>query len=720
MADPGQGAHLPAAFQTFIELMNKEAAKDLVRSINTFMKDFKARAPDAEADSAAVQAFLQQMETAMAKHPLFADSTPQEQDAATEALEKYLLTKLHERTFGTAREDVERDAALALRCGALSFVSPANLDIPPGVVDDAALARAGAELARMNAFKAPRDKLVCVLNACRMLNSLLAARSKADGIGADEFTPLLIFLVLRACPPALGSNLGFIERYRYAPKLGGEAGYYFTALLGAAAFIEAADATSLRVHPDEFIAHMLAAGALSEEQLSLMQHSAPPHAGAPPDGGARPPAQPEQPLQMQALPGAGGWGGPQQHQQQQQQQQQQAYGAAYEPPLVYQYQHQHQHQHQPPPRPPPPPPPAPPRPLPSAAELEAAGSRLLAAQGPGVTRQLAARHPFACSSLASLSLGDVGRLLEAYKELVLRHEALRAGLEAHAAAAGAAAPPPPPSPAVPPPPPAVPPPPPPPAVPPPPPPPPPAAEPVQAAAAAAAVAAAAAAAEEAAAAEAAAVPPPPLPAPAAPSHAAPSAVPPPPPGEPAPPPIAVAAAGPEAQQEAEPRPPGSPAAAGEAAPPAQDAAAADAPPPPAAVAGAVPAGAADAMPSTPTAAEAPAAGGSPRGAADAAAGGERAAGSDGGAVDALLDELLEQQQQPPQPPQPDDGDLFGGLVVLPAGAAQAAAGEGAPQAGGAADDDLFGLFQAAHAPQPGTPGAAPGSSQAGAPPDLLD
>jgi hypothetical protein len=31
-----------------------------------------------------MQGFLQQMETAMAKHPLFADTTPQEQDAATE------------------------------------------------------------------------------------------------------------------------------------------------------------------------------------------------------------------------------------------------------------------------------------------------------------------------------------------------------------------------------------------------------------------------------------------------------------------------------------------------------------------------------------------------------------------------------------------------------------------------------------------------------------
>lgn len=81
------------------------------------MKGFKQSAPDADADSRAVQVrgsqagvdiaagaagvprllvcvmqgFLQQMETAMAKHPLFADTTPQEQDAATEVRAPSLL-----------------------------------------------------------------------------------------------------------------------------------------------------------------------------------------------------------------------------------------------------------------------------------------------------------------------------------------------------------------------------------------------------------------------------------------------------------------------------------------------------------------------------------------------------------------------------------------------------------------------------------------------------
>ena len=54
--------------------------------------------------------------------------------------------------------------------------------------------------------------------------------------GADDFTPLLILAVIRARPPRLGSNIAYIERYRYAQKLTGEAAYYFVQLVGGELF----------------------------------------------------------------------------------------------------------------------------------------------------------------------------------------------------------------------------------------------------------------------------------------------------------------------------------------------------------------------------------------------------------------------------------------------------------------------------------------------------
>ena len=63
-------------------------------------------------------------------------------------------------------------------------------------------------------YKAPRDKMVCVLNCCNVLQNLLAD-SRPDGHsnppGADEFLPALILTVVRANPDRLLSNLSYVR-----------------------------------------------------------------------------------------------------------------------------------------------------------------------------------------------------------------------------------------------------------------------------------------------------------------------------------------------------------------------------------------------------------------------------------------------------------------------------------------------------------------------------
>ncbi len=51
--------------------------------------------------------------------------------------------------------------------------------------------------------------------------------------GADDFTPLLIYVVVRASPQRLASNLAYIERYRMASKLASETQYYYIQLVGS-------------------------------------------------------------------------------------------------------------------------------------------------------------------------------------------------------------------------------------------------------------------------------------------------------------------------------------------------------------------------------------------------------------------------------------------------------------------------------------------------------
>lgn len=217
-----------------------------------------------------MQHFLVQMEGHFRKHALWRDARPQDIASALEGLEKYIMIKLYDLTFGISAEDKERDALLSAKMGALAFVKPSNLEIPPSQWDEGAWAVAQKELQRVNQYKAPGDKIICIMNCCRVLNNLLEAASKSSAPpGADDFFPLLVYTILRANPPRLESNLQFIHRFRKADQLVSETSYFLTTFVSAASFLETLDATSLvGVDPAHFLRSMREAGfPVTEEAL---------------------------------------------------------------------------------------------------------------------------------------------------------------------------------------------------------------------------------------------------------------------------------------------------------------------------------------------------------------------------------------------------------------------------------------------------------------------
>lgn len=120
------------------------------------------------------------------------------------------------------------------------------------------------------------------MNCCKVIFGLLKNSKKAD-TSADSFIPLLIYVVLHANPDHLVSNIQYILRFRNQDKLGGEAGYYISSLVGltsilpciskadlfqsgAIQFIETLDRTSLTVSDEDFERNVEAAVSAIAEQ----------------------------------------------------------------------------------------------------------------------------------------------------------------------------------------------------------------------------------------------------------------------------------------------------------------------------------------------------------------------------------------------------------------------------------------------------------------------
>ncbi len=55
---------------------------------------------------------------------------------------------------------------------------------------------------------------------------------RCEGAGADDFLPVLIYVVVHAAPPQLASNLEYIQRFRMQSRMASESAYFFTQLVG--------------------------------------------------------------------------------------------------------------------------------------------------------------------------------------------------------------------------------------------------------------------------------------------------------------------------------------------------------------------------------------------------------------------------------------------------------------------------------------------------------
>jgi hypothetical protein len=227
--------------------------------------------------------FLAFITNKMAMCEVWRDVSDSEFDNAKEGMEKLVMNRLYTQTFAPAipappsiprsasrsrrreierlhgpwrrgqhQEDIERDDILAQKIRIYSWVKEEHLDIPPVSGGGRRfLNLAQQEILKLNGYRAPRDKVICILNCCKVIFGLLKNSKRAD-TSADSFIPLLIYVVLHANPDHLVSNIQYILRFRNQDKLGGEAGYYLSSLSGAIQFIETLDRTSLTVSDEEF------------------------------------------------------------------------------------------------------------------------------------------------------------------------------------------------------------------------------------------------------------------------------------------------------------------------------------------------------------------------------------------------------------------------------------------------------------------------------------
>lgn len=287
---PSPDPEPPAAFDfhRFLEQLRHRTADPVARYLRSFLQEFVKKQWAVHEQVKIIGDFLEFITKKMAQCEVWANLNDDEFDNAREGMEKLVMNRLYTQTFSPAipapsapntprkgrtgrlaadaasphgpgrrgqhEEDVERDAVIAQKMRIYGWIKEEHLDIQPvtGEKSQKFLAMAQKELLKINTYRAPRDKVICVLNTCKVLFGYLKSSSSKADQSADAFVPLLIYTVLRAAPEHLVSNVQYIWRFRNQDKLGGEAGYYMSSLTGVVTFIESLDRTSLTVSDEDF------------------------------------------------------------------------------------------------------------------------------------------------------------------------------------------------------------------------------------------------------------------------------------------------------------------------------------------------------------------------------------------------------------------------------------------------------------------------------------
>jgi len=183
--------------------------------------------------------------------------------ALGEAVERRVCEKIYGRIWRhRSTLDEVRDEKLRSRTAALALVGIGLPDL--GVTIDKTVSnndltnaldtyieqyttRARQDLFAMNDTKYPLGKLQHLAAAHKSIVDLLTNIHQSSS-SADEILPTLIYTLITSPPSGLNiiSNLHFVQRFRNASKIDGEAAYCLTNLEAAISFLETVDLASLR------------------------------------------------------------------------------------------------------------------------------------------------------------------------------------------------------------------------------------------------------------------------------------------------------------------------------------------------------------------------------------------------------------------------------------------------------------------------------------------
>ncbi|KAL6942656.1 hypothetical protein ACO0QE_003841 [Hanseniaspora vineae] len=276
-------------FKKFISHLKDPMAEPIIKYTKSFIQNFMSseRLYTMKEQIRLISDFELFIFEKFSKYEPFKSMNQEQIKNSKDCMEKLITSKIYIKIFSplvaanngllVLDEDhllnVEQDKKLCEKIKEFRFVTPDMLELSSGTsktsnTDEDGIntksfvllnkfsIMAAKELSKLNRFKAPRDKMICILNSCKILFAFLKRRDKNSN--ADDFIPLLIYTLLHSGDPALkfelnnlASNCSYIENFRRSDFLTGENRYYLSSFQGVIQFILEMNEGNLKITKKE-------------------------------------------------------------------------------------------------------------------------------------------------------------------------------------------------------------------------------------------------------------------------------------------------------------------------------------------------------------------------------------------------------------------------------------------------------------------------------------
>lgn len=190
---PPPDVELPFDFHRFLAQLRHRSADPVAKFLRSFLQEFAKKQWAVNEQVKIVQDFLYFINGKMDHCEVWREVGDGEMDNAREGMEKLVMNRLYTQTFspeidpppehgtvderfpgrrGLHQEDVERDEVLSQKIRIYSWIREEHLDIGDTMKDDKCrqfLELAVKEMLKIGSYRAPRDKVICVLNCCKVI-----------------------------------------------------------------------------------------------------------------------------------------------------------------------------------------------------------------------------------------------------------------------------------------------------------------------------------------------------------------------------------------------------------------------------------------------------------------------------------------------------------------------------------------------------------------------